>query len=397
MAGEGAAQANRRSWIALAGLIIAVACLRHAAGGGSDEVAEDEGQVLADFGPSVLEPALQGFALAAADLSAACAGWSEGPPPAEAQEAWRQAAGRWQVVEVLQIGPLSSSLLSPRGEDLRDAIYSWPTVNPCAVDQETFALRFDQPDYAGTALVNVLGLDALEHLLFAPDAGNACPPQVPFNSDGGWDAAGEGEIWSRRAAHAKALADHLAALADTLVERFGPEGEDLSAQLGRAGQGDSSWPDATEALDEVFRAGFYLEKTTKDLKVARPLGLKDCGTETCPEAVEHLPSGFSQEALAANLEGFRAWFTGGEGGFGFEDLLRERGEDALADLVLADLDAAEAAVAALPGPLDLSLEVDPTSVSVLHAALSALGDHLKGDLATSLRLSVPAEAAGDND
>ena len=35
-----------------------------------------------------------------------------------------------------QLGPAASALTTG-GEGLRDEVYSWPTVNPCRVDQET--------------------------------------------------------------------------------------------------------------------------------------------------------------------------------------------------------------------------------------------------------------------
>jgi hypothetical protein len=73
------------------------------------------------------------------------------------------------------------------------------------------------------------------------------------------------------------------------------------------------------------------------------------------------------------------------------------GEEALADALLAALDRATLAAEALPGDLPTAMEADPAAVVALEAAVKEATDLLKGDVATVLRLQLPAEAAGDND
>ena len=34
----------------------------------------------------------------------------------------------------MQLGPAGSSLSAVAGADIRDEIYSWPTINPCRID-----------------------------------------------------------------------------------------------------------------------------------------------------------------------------------------------------------------------------------------------------------------------
>ena len=73
---------------------------------------------------------------------------------------------------------------------------------------------------------------------------------------------------------------------------------------------------------------FYVEVEVKDMKLAEPLGLSMCTTETCPELVELRFSHRSLEAIRSNLRSFRRVFLGadpGMEGLGCDDLLRDVG------------------------------------------------------------------------
>ena len=146
----------------------------------------------------------------------------------------------------------------------------------------------------------------------------------------------------------------------------------------------------------MFDALFYIESSTKDRKLALPLGLTDCAADRCLEDVEAWHSGMGAPAIAANLRGFRALFTGGDS-VGMDDLLIELGEEALVTEVLADVDVAIGLADAIEVPLQDAIVEQPADVEALHAAVKRVADALKGDIATVLTLQIPAEAAGDND
>jgi predicted lipoprotein len=190
------------------------------------------------------------------------------------------------------------------------------------------------------------------------------------------------------------MAAHARGLTAALIDAWSPGGGDWSGALAEGAAGPYGGDAA--ALNAVFDALFYLETRTKDRKLAHPLGLQDCVEAACPEAVEALPSGASRAAIAANLRGFRRLFTG-EAGAGMDDLLVERGEEALVTDLLSKLDAAIALAASDDTPIDEALASDRGSVEALHDAVKAVTDLLKGDVATVLTLTIPAEAAGDND
>jgi predicted lipoprotein len=385
-----------RGWALIAALA-AIAVLRPLGCGGTgkdaggDDVTEAIAAVLADTWPEVLDPALARAEGSTAALQGALDAWvaaeraGDGVAArAAAQEAWVTAFGDWQQVEVLQLGPLGSSLTAKGGMDLRDRVYSWPTVNPCGVDQETVAGDWRGEGFFAESLVTVTGFDALETLLFSAPGVNACPSQVDINADGSWDALGEPGVQLARAEYAAVLGG---GVADTLAQVRAEWEGGYRDTFARA---EDPYESAGDALNASFDALFYLETATKDAKLGEPLGLRDCGADTCP--VEAPASGRSERWLAANLAGGRALFVGGDGQ-GFDDLLRTLGHEALVDEILAAFDDADAAAAAMTGPVD----VDVQGATATHAALDALCDLLREDLATALVLEVPTEAAGDND
>ena len=343
------------SWLTLAALAGVAACTNGTTDTGLSEQVE---AVLEAFGPRVLDPALDQVVSDAQALEQAL---DEGDP----QSAWIALMASWQQVEVMQVGPLPSSLSG--GQDLRDEIYSWPTTNGCRVDQETVAEDWDSPTFFTDNLVNSYGLDALEHLLFAGDE-TECPEQVGLDAD--WEALGPDGVDANRTAYARVLSVHV-------------------QEQAAAAKGSSP-----ETLDELFAALFYVDTMTKDRKLAQPLGMTDCDDATCPEDVEQLLSGTGAASIAANLRGFRVAFTGADGD-GFDDLLAGVGHGDLSDQILVETDQAIAAADALTTPLDQA--IGGGEVEALHAEVKDVTDLIKGDLATVLSLTIPSEADGDND
>ena len=401
------AAGNDRGGWTLLGALLSLAAFKLAcvdAPGKDEAVTEEVRAMLADVHPAVVAPALDRVASAVTTLAEATQAWdaavqadpSDTAARARAQEAWRGAMQAWQEAELLQIGPAAPSLTAIGGADLRDRIYAWPTVNRCRVDQETLAGGWADPGYADASLVNVLGLAALEVTLFSPDATNACPGQVEMNVSGAWDALGEEGVTRARAAHARALAHVLAQDVTALLDAWSPSAGDFASSLAYAGDDGSPYPRAQDGVNAVFDALFYIETVVKDRKLGFVLGNGECTASSCAEQSESLLAGGSQAWIVANLAGFRALYTGGVG-TGMDDLLRARGEAALADEVIAALDAADAAAAAIALPLHEAVDADRAGVETLHARVDTLGELLRADVAAVLALEVPQEAAGDND
>src|SRR5690606_12725753 len=84
-----------------------------------------------------------------------------------------------------------------------------------------------------------------------------------------------------RAAYAHAAARDIVVRAEALVEAWDPAGADFSAELAGAGSDGNAYATVQDALNAVSDALFYLDTETKDMKLAEPLGVMDCGNEVC--------------------------------------------------------------------------------------------------------------------
>jgi predicted lipoprotein len=350
--------------------------------------------MLDDLWPSVLQHTLDDAHSAAVILNTATTQWaaSNGSASAQlnAQTAWLEAMEAWQLMELIQLGPSGSSLNVVNGEDIRDEIYSWPTTNPCRVDQATARNEYEADDFFETALVNSTGFDALETLLFSPTNENDCPAQVNINAQGIWAELGEDGVTAARAHYAAVLSSQIIVEIERIDQRWT---DSFELQLRHAGQADSAFKSQLSAINAIFNALFYLETQTKNRKIGWPSGVTDCGQSDCTTEVESPVAGGSHRWVAANLVGFRRLFTGADG-MGLEDLLIAVDAEDLAKKMLMALDEADATVAALDAPLDT---VDANKLAAAYDALQAVTTLLKSDIATILTLAVPTEAAGDND
>jgi len=389
------------SWTVLAALAVTVVTVELGCGATDkteslpEEVRDALVVMLEDVWPEVVQKQLNVARDAADDLHASAIEWSAESSSVDTraamQTAWIDAMTAWQAADTMQIGAAGSSLKVVGGKDIRDEIYSWPLTNRCLVDQRTARLEFGSETFFDDTLINSYGFDALEVLIFSTPYEHSCPSQVL--SDSLWEDLGEDGVAQARADYAVVVSDHI--LDD--ITRIEMDWEDnFRADLASAGQSDSSFTSDLAGVNAVFDALFYLETTVKDKKLGWPLGLSDCGVDDCSTKIETPIAGGSQLWVAANLEGFRSLYTGGES-LGMYDLLVAVGEQSLADEVLLNLDEADQVLATLTGPLDETLATDPDALVAAHAAVKKITDLLKSDIATVLTLQVPLEAAGDND
>jgi predicted lipoprotein len=306
-----------------------------------------------------------------------------------ARDAWFEAIDAWQHAELALLGPAAAMGAAVGGEDLRDAIYSWPVVNPCRVDQETAARGFDA---LGESPVNVRGLDALEYLLFVVDFENSCEPNSAINSDGVWAELTEAQITERRADYAAAAALDLQATSSSL----GIAWAEFTPELETAGDTSTVFPRQRDAINAISDALFYIDTDVKDMKVAEPAGLSECAEATCPEQLESQFAKASAAHVRANVEAFLELF-GDDESAGFYALLAHHGAEALgADIVSATDDALEV-IDGLDATFAALLESEPERVVEVYDAIKVITDLLKTEFLSILDLDLPDRAAGDND
>jgi predicted lipoprotein len=316
---------------------------------------------------------------------------------AKAQAAWQSAIDRWQQLEVFQFGPAAASS-APGGKDIRSEIYAWPQFNRCLIEQLIVNRSYLEDDFSGQ-FANARGFGAIEYALFYAGSDNRCPSSNPLNSNGTWAAFGP-ELSAAKTGYARAAAEDVRRNARALVAAWEPSKGNFWNELARAARGSAVYKTTQAGLNAVSDSLFYLDTVVKDTKIAAPLGLVNCSTSTCPELVESPFAGRSKMHVRNNLLGFRKLFAGCEDGqgLGFDDLLRDLGEDDLATKMVKATEEAIAAVDAIEEPsLDLALSSNLERVRHLHSAVKAITDLLKTEFVTVLNLQLPVGAEGDND
>jgi predicted lipoprotein len=316
-----------------------------------------------------------------------------------AREAFHRAMEAWQVLEPMQVGPAAPRSL-PGGAELRDNIYSWPLVSRCAVEEQIVSRGYQSPNFSST-LVSRRGLYALEYLLFYEGSETECSSSSVIVADGTWAALPAEEREARKRAYAAVVAANVRQRADELVAAWEAGKGDFSRTLETAGPGNAVYASSQAALNSVSDALFYVEETVKDKKIARPLGLRECSADTCPELLESPFARRAKQNIAANLVGYRR-LTEGCGanfeGMGFDDLLRAVGTEAVAAKLVERVQAAQAALQGVEeADLAQALTQDKASVRAVYDGFKGVTDVMKTELATVLDLELPTAVEGDND
>lgn len=371
-------------------------------GGGVDAGSFDRSALLGAFGECALAT-YRTFESNAAKLATAVDAAAADPSESEreaARAAWSDAIAAFQEAELMHFGPLAPTS-APGGKALRDPIYAWPLVSRCQIDQVIASKEYDAPGFTTAALVNVRGLGAIEYLVAHAGEDNGCAPTATLNTTGAWTAIVP-ELPARKAAYAKVLGADVSKLAVDLVGAWDPAKGDFFGELKNAGKGSAVFATDQDALNAVSDALFYLDKVSKDAKLATPLGLTaECTDGPCPDRVESQWAHRSVAHLRANLIGFRKLFEGcgaDYAGLGFDDLLVAVGAGSVATEMKTDLVAAIGAVDAFPyASIEEGLSKDPAAVTALHTAIKKVTDALKTEFVSVLGLKLPKSAAGDAD
>ena len=365
-------------------------------------------QLLESLNEDVILPNYQAFQEATDELSGAAEAYSESPNEtslAVVQLAWSETMAVWQRAELHQIGPAGESGTVAAGQDLRELIYSWPSVNPCRVDQETLEENFRNSREFANESTNVTGLDALEYLLFHSGSDNACPVNQTINTSGEWEllAASPEQLRQRRADYAHTLSVLLEDKAQELLEAWRSSGDAFGDALTSPGPNNEYFASSLAAVNAVTDAAFYLDSQTKDAKLAESLGLGEgtCADDGCADSLESQYAHQSREHLLANLQSFQALFVGlDDEDYRFEDLLSDHGEAGkrLAKEMKQRLqDTMDAHEQLGSSPLSETLEADPGAVRKVHDKLQRLTTLLKTEFIELLSLQLPEQAQGDND
>ena len=311
-----------------------------------------------------------------------------------AQNSWQQAMSTWQQAEIMQIGPLLDN-----ESTLRNNIYSWPIVNHCAIDYDVMFFKNDQVDGAPYDITLRLpsrkSMVALEYLLFNQSLNSSCPTESPT----GWDNLTDTEKTIIRCQFATEVATDIANNANTIVNEWTVYANELK----QAGTNSTVFSNEHEAVNQLSDALFYIDSTTKDVKLAEPLGIfaNACGSQICPKAVESPYSMTSISHITNNLIGLQRLLTGvtsnNEDGLGFLDYLIDAGDAQAAETMQTNLTSAINLSQSYDSSLAATLTADPEKATATHTEIKKVTDQLKTDFIKSLALELPQTSAGDND
>jgi predicted lipoprotein len=340
----------------------------------------------------------------ASALRDATAAWAENPNEelrAAAQNAWRAANDSWQVSELFRFGPTGPAF-EPGGKDYRNAIYFFPDILNCQVDQAIVSRSYAARPL--NLLVSARGLGALEYLLFYNGSANSCGAGITINTGtpNPWQQLDAAELNRRRAEYAGALGDDLSVVAKAVLDAWDPAVGNFHAQFANAGAlAGGVFKTDQDAFNVIDNAFFYIDRELKDYKLAIPAGLSlSCGSTVCPEAVEARFSLASNSNMGNNVRGFRSLFQGcgpNYSGLGFDDYLSAINKGDLAARMIAAAVDAQTSAATLPLPLEQLINADRGRVVALHTAVKGISDLLKTEFVSSLNLELPTAAQGDND
>ncbi len=330
-------------------------------------------------------------------LATAVSAWAASPSDATrdaARSAYQTAMDAWQLVDTMQFGPTGRKS-TPGGQDFRDQIYCWPLTSRCAVEQTIISGKYADATFANE-LINKRGLGALEYLLFFEGTDTACTGATDISA---WGALADRD--ARKRAYAVAAAAETATRAAALDTAWDSGSVRFADTMRTAGPGNATFPTTQDAFNAVSNAAFYVETDVKDIKLARPLGLRGCTTASCPELFEAQYAGRAKADLRVNLDGARRLLEGcgpDYTGFGFDDLLVDVGAPDAAAALRDNGVAMQAALAAIEETdMKAALAADKPSVMAVYDAIKGLTDLMKTDFLTLLDLDLPGAIVGDND
>lgn len=353
--------------------------------------------LIASIVDNVYIPTFEMFAQRAQSLNTAVDAYCAALPSdtnnarAAAQTSWQQAMDTWQMIDLMQVGPLAEN-----NNELRNRVYSWPDSNACLVDQDV--VEAESAGYDITARTAPRkGLDALEYVLFDNDLNHKCT--VAGLEPVGWNDRTDEDRTQARCDFAAIAASDVVAGANAIVTAWtGDNG--YGNVLKAAGEQGSSFSTSLEAINDISDALFYFTGPVKDGKIATPLGLRanNCGLTACPEDAEAVYSDYSLANIINNIRALRLVLVGGEtNNTGFIDFLNDEGDTTTATNIIAAIDEAIAQAESLNASFSQALTQNAAGVQQLHDEVNDVDDIMKSDFINSLSLELPATSAGDND
>ncbi|NOT80074.1 MAG: hypothetical protein HOP07_13850 [Bacteriovoracaceae bacterium] len=323
------------------------------------------------------------------------------------QDQWKKTMSTYHRLEAFKFGAISSN-----AEELGLSFYAWPLQNSCRIDLEIAKNTGKNENEMGAKSFNLMGLGALETILFTKPGSHNCPTSPAFLTK--WINEAPKTRHIDQCSYMKNVTKTLMSSAKVLSNKWDPKVENFSLTLVKG----KSRAQKLSSLNEFSNSLFYVEKIVKDLKIGAPSGILNCKLTSCPESSEHILSKLSIEAVISNLKGFHYAFNGidpetGVNGMGMDDYLVSQNHWQTAKAMNSAVTHAIERFSLHVGKkslYELSLEVsknlcdDSTSenrtveICALYQDLRGVTNILKNDYILALRdIEAPAQSQGDMD
>lgn len=327
---------------------------------GKVDTSFDKQAMVQDMAEGVYLPTSVAVGERGAALSSALTALCEAPDAARltaAQEAWRSAQGPLKQAQLTSFGP---------AEELRTfaTLDFWP-IRPDSID----ALLASDTELTGASLAaqgaTVRGYPVVEYLIFDVGGGGDAATLAALTDTTTTPTSG-----ARRCQYLVALGEDIAAVSAAYQQAWSPDGGGYVTELATAGAGSAAWPTTQSAISALINLQLSEIEATKGSRIGAPMGTRNGGVPQ-PDAVEAPYSDASLANIAAVLDGVEAAYLGASDRQGMTDFMQVQRPDT-DTTVRAQLDAAEAAVAAIPPPLQSAVEADLPSVTAAYDAVDAL-------------------------
>lgn len=323
------------------------------------------------------------------------------------QHKWKKAMSIYHRLEAFKLGVLRNN-----AEELGLSFYAWPLQNSCRIDLEIAKNSGKNESELGTKSFNLMGLGALETILFTKTGSHNCPSSPVFLTK--WMSESAKTRHFDQCNYMKNVTKALLSSTKILSNKWDPKLENFTLSMVKG----KSRAQKLLSLNELSNSLFYVEKIVKDLKVGTPSGILNCKLTSCPESSEHLLSKMSIEAIISNLQGFYYAFNGidpdtGFNGMGMDDYLTSQSHASIAHAMNNAITNAIKRFSVHVGKkslYELSLEVSKSlcdasssenrtiEICALYQDLRGITNILKNDYILALRdIEAPSQSQGDMD
>jgi putative iron-regulated protein len=342
-----------RGLLCLAAFAVFTACSDTESPGGPDDF--DATELLADVPSQVIFPTYVDLEAQAEALNVAVVALGADltdPNLEAARDAWRETRVPWEQSEGFLFGPVDTEGIDP-------SIDSWP-VNVAdlnAVLASGDPLTKESID----ALEGTLkGFHTIEYLLFGV---------------GGTKVAAD--FTERELEYLDAVTQSLVGAVNRLREAWDPAGDDFSGTVATAGEaGNTVYTSQSQAVQEIINGLIVICDEVGNGKISDPFDQQDRSLE------ESQFSDNSNADFADNIRSVRNIYLGGydgRTGTGVQALVQSQDAD-LDETVVAQIDAAIAAIEDMTPTFGEAITENPTAVEAARTAIGALRQTLESEV-----------------